>query len=1039
VSGTDLVDGGGVVRSLNSRTVPALVAARVAVAPEATAVVDEAGSLSYGELDRRANVVAARLVAAGVGAGDVVGVLLHRSAAMVVAWLGVLRAGAAYLPLDGSSPVARLRFMLDDAGVRLVVSDVDCVVDTGVETVMLDELSWDEVPAPRIVVAPEDLAYVIYTSGSTGEPKGVMIEHRNIANTVGWYVGAIGVQQGDRVGQTAAGSFDVASWEVWGNLAAGAELHIAPEAARRDPEELCRWVVEQKLRAVCLITPVALLAIQHGWLTASSLKVLMTGGENLYVAPPAGVAYRFVNLYGPTETAVIATYAAVVPGSAGTPPIGRTITNATAYVLDDTGTPVPVGTVGKLHIGGAGVGRGYLNRPELTAETFMSDPFNPGGRMYRTGDLARWRPDGLLEFAGRTDDQVKVRGYRIELGEVEARLRAHPSVAGAAVTVWEPEIGYARLVAYVTSVGDLDGADIRRWLGERLPEPMIPSVVVQVPALPLTAHQKIDRAALPDPTTLLARLAAASESDLDEARLAEDWQQACGVVPRTPADTLVGLGVGSLDLIALRARITDSGLAVPPGLLALTQTLRDQARLVAELRPTMPGWRAGQGTEEGFGSLAQEAIVFVAEVVGDSLAHQAQLVLTGSGTPDAALLERALRAVLHSQPALRNRWTMTPRGLVGAPADLADVRLGQHDVATSDVDDLVTELVARPIHHDDFPLMGWDLIRHPGGSVLVQRAHHLVHDGWSVGVFLGQLQDAYRCFAEGAEWRPATSVVSYFDWAAGQRGWVTGLDGDAARTFWRWQLTALPADRPLETLFAEPAEIRSTTRVQALGGPRSALLDRVAARLGVTPFALLLATFRRLVSEHRGAEQHLIGSGFANRDVETKDVVGLFANVLPLVRAADAGETAAEAVRAEMAVLGEARRHQRMPTPEVLRLAEPGAAAPVDRLYPIVFTQHDAPLPALSFGDWQPECEERDNGHGRNELNVLVLNRGRQHARSSGHRGAGAYTLRWEHDRTRYPTHVVTDLQHRFVRLLDHACAHPDQPWPQEVSDVRVQ
>jgi hypothetical protein len=565
-------------------------------------------------------------------------------------------------------------------------------------------------------------------------------------------------------------------------------------------------------------------------------------------------------------------------------------------------------------------------------------------------------------------------------------------------------------------------------------------VVVQVPALPLTAHQKIDRAALPDPTTLLARLAeqtAAPESDPDEARLAEDWRQACGAVARTPADTLVGLGVASLDLIALRARLTERGLAVPPGLLTLTQTLRDQARLVAELRPTMPGWRPGRGAEEGFGSLAQEAIVLDEEITGGSRTHQ--VVLSGPGTPDASMMERALRAVLHSQPALRNRWRMTPRGLVGTPEDLADVRLGQHEAATSDVDALVAVLAARPIRHDDFPLMGWDLIRHPGGSVLVQRAHCMVHDGWSVGVFLGQLQDAYRCFAQGIEWRPATSAVSYFDWAAGQRGWVAGLDGDAARTFWRWQLTALPADRPPETLFAEPAEIRSATREQALGGPRSALLDRVAARLGVTPFAVLLATFRRLVSEYRGAEQQVIGSGFANRDVETKDVVGLFANVLPLVRSSELGETAADAVRAEMAVLGEAGRHQRMPTPEVLRLAEPGAAAPVDRQYPIVFSQHDAPMPELRFGDWEPRCEERDNGHAESELNVAVFNQARQHARSAGQRGAGAYTLRWEHDRTRYPMHVVTELQRRFVRLLDHACAHPDQPWPQEVSDVRVQ
>jgi hypothetical protein len=445
---------------------------------------------------------------------------------------------------------------------------------------------------------------------------------------------------------------------------------------------------------------------------------------------------------------------------------------------------------------------------------------------------------------------------------------------------------------------------------------------------------------------------------------------------------------------------------------------------VAESGPATAGG-AGHGAREGVGSLTQEAIVRAEEVTGDSLAHQAQLVLAGPGTPDATLLARALRAVVAGQPALCCRWRPTPRGLVGTPADLADVTLlGQHDVASSDVDALVADLVARPIRYDDFPLLAWDLIRHPGGSVLVQRAHHLVHDGWSVGVFLGQVQDAYCRFARGDEWRPAESAVTYFDWAAQQRRWVAGPDGVATGLFWRRKL-------PADPLFAVSAELRSTMRAQPLGGPRSVLLERVAARLGVTPFAFLLATFRRLVSEHRGADQHVIGSGFANRGVETTDVVGRFAHVLPLVRSAEAGETAAAAVRAEMAVVGEAGRHQRMP--DVLRLAGPGLR------YPIVFSQYDSPMPELRFGDWRPEFRDCGNGHAGNELNVVVLNRSLQHARSSGHRGAGAYTLRWEHDLTRYPEHVATDLQQRFIRLLDHACAHPDQPWPQEVSDVRVQ
>ncbi len=371
--------------------------------------------------------------------------------------------------------------------------------------------------------------------------------------------------------------------------------------------------------------------------------------------------------------------------------------------------------------------------------------------------------------------------------------------------------------------------------------------------------------------------------------------------------------------------------------------------------------------------------------------------------PDAALLARALRAAVTGQPALCCRWELTPRGLVGTRVDLADrTLLARHDAASSDVDDLVAELVARPIRYDDFPLMALDLIRHPGGSVLVQRAHHLVFDGWSVGVFLGQVQDAYRHFARGDEWQPIESAVTYFDWAAQQRR----------------QLPAHSAG----PLFVAPAESRSTA--QPLGEPRSVLLERVAARLGVTPFAFLLAAFRRLVSECHGVDQQVIWSGFANRDVETADVVGRFAYVLPLVRSAAAGETAAAAVRAELALVGEAGRHQRMP--DLLR-------------YPILFSQCDSPMPEPRFGDWRPELRDCGDGHTGSELNVVVLNRSLQHARSSGHRGAGAYTLRWEHDLARYPEHVVTGLRQRYVRLLDHACAHPDQPWPQEVSDVRVQ
>lgn len=990
------------------KTLVALIEERVAMSPDAVAVVDDTTSLSYRELDRRAGVVAARL---GAVRGSVVGVLLDRSATMVAAWLGVMKAGAAYLPLDASHPAARLRFMLEDAQATRLLSGARHP-DLGVETLVLDgdDRSWAGagLGAAAAGGTPEDLAYVIYTSGSTGAPKGVMIEHRSIANTVRWYAGELGIGAGDRVGQTAAAGFDIASAEIWAGLVAGAAVHIAPEPSRKSPEDLCRWVRSALLDAVFLVTPVARLAMENRWLHESSLRVLTTGGERLPGAPPDGTPYRVVNMYGPTETAVIATSAPVACGAEGAPPIGTPIANTTAHVLDEAGLPVPVGVAGELYLGGAGVGRGYLGRPELTAERFVTDPFSPGGRLYRTGDVVRWRRDGRLEFVGRIDDQVKVRGFRIELGEVEAQLRAHPAVSDAAVTVWEPELGYPRLAGYVTGAGQLDGAEIRRWLGERLPEHMVPSAVVPLERLPLTPNQKLDRGALPDPDAALGRT---EITDPEEAALAEDWRAACGVVARAADDSLVVLGAGSLDLIALQARVAARrGLPVPPGLLTLSQTLREQARLVAG---PAPGHRDGGrplGAWEGDGSLGQEAVVFLEELTGSGMGYQYQMVLEGPGAPDLPLLEKALLSVVRSQAALSARWKLTPQGLTGARAHLESVPLARHEVASSEVDGLLAELVRRPLRYDDFPLAGWDLIRHPGGTVLLQREHHLVHDGWSVGVFLDLLQRAYR----GVE--PGHGAVTYFDWAREQRAWVAGLDGAAAKAYWRERLAGIAPPPPGS---AAPAEIRAEVSAQPLGDARSALLERTAARLGVTPFALLLAAFRRAVPGNQG----VIGSSFANRDAETRDLVGLFVNVVPLVRTPHPGESAGDAARAEMAVIGAAARHQRLPTPEILMLTENRV---YHELYSITFSQHDSPLPELRFGAWRPEVRELANGHGKTGLNVIVMNRGLQHARSSGRRAAGAYTLRWEHHPDRYPGHLVAELQRRFTRLLDHACAHPD-------------
>jgi Condensation domain/AMP-binding enzyme/AMP-binding enzyme C-terminal domain len=669
----------------------------------------------------------------------------------------------------------------------------------------------------------------------------------------------------------------------------------------------------------------------------------MTGGERLHFAPPADAPFRMVNLYGPTETAVIATYAEVPCGSQEQPPIGRPIANARAYVLDAGGEPVPVGAEGELYVGGAGVARGYLARPELTAQRFLDDPFRPGERMYRTGDLVRRRTDGQLDFLGRTDDQVKVRGYRIELGEIEAQLCAHPAVRNAAVTVWEPEPGFPRLIGYVSGDEALDGEDVRSWLAERLPAHMVPALVASLPELPLTSNSKIDRAALPDPGELLERMAADDALDSTrfagpgEAALAEDWRVACGVMARSSADTPLAIGASSLDLIALRARLSERlGIPVPGDALTVSQSLAEQARIIAELESAPAKAAEGISAEhasEGAGSLGQEAIVFLEEIAGSGMGYQYQMVLDGPGAPDVAVLKKALQAVMRAQSALTARWTVSLQGMMGTQQPYDEVELPQHTSDGTDLDGLIARLVDQPFAYDDFPLVGWDLIHHPVGTVLLQREHHLIHDGWAVGVFLSQLQDAYRAIEKGEEWHRPQPAVSYFDWARDQRDRASGPRGEAARAYWSEALVKVPEGRPHLpwTTRLEQAGADTHVNSQPFGEERSALLEQTAARLGATPFALLLAAFRRLVWEYQGTEETVIGSGFANRDVATRDLVGMFVNVLPLLRLRADGESSAEAVRAAITVLGEAARHQWLPTSEIVRLTAPGRSHPAGR------------------------------------------------------------------------------------------------------------
>jgi amino acid adenylation domain-containing protein len=466
--------------------------------------------VSYALMNEQASQVAQRLRRLGVGPEHLVGVCMRTSLQRLAAIVGIWKAGGGYVPLDPALPMKRLSFMIADAGLRVIVTDsasrgsLPHAGGPGAVRLLCPEDDPGRLPAADLAgthVLPRNVAYVIYTSGSTGQPKGVVVEHRNLLNFVQGMAERWGIGPGSTVLQFASVSFDASVLEMFPALLAGGQVVLAPGNILHSPGQLAD-VLRRERVSFTLLPPAVLDLLPAG--PYPDLKVLMTGGEEL----PAEVARRWmpqgprlVNAYGPTEATIVASCAELVPGTPLPPPIGRPTDNCQAYVLDGQLNPVPVGVTGELHIGGAGVARGYLNRPELTRERFVADPFRPGGRLYKTGDLARRRPDGTLVFAGRIDGQVKIRGLRVELGEVEAALVAHPAVAQAVVTVVTGPAGGRQLAAYLRPAGgaEIDSAGIRQHLARSLPGYMVPDHLIELAELPLTAHGKIDKAALPPP------------------------------------------------------------------------------------------------------------------------------------------------------------------------------------------------------------------------------------------------------------------------------------------------------------------------------------------------------------------------------------------------------------------------------------------------------------------------------------------------------------------------------------------------------------
>jgi len=491
-----------------------LVALQAHAVPDAVAIIGGDKKLTYGEMNARANHLANLLRSRGIKAEVPVALFLERSPELATAALAVLKAGGAYVPLDPSYPPARIAMLLEDSAAPVVLthSSVANKLPSGTwQTIVVDaeegELAEQPLVAPSVRSNAEDCAYVIFTSGSTGRPKGVQITHANLLNLVRWHQRAFNVTSADRAALQSSPGFDAAVWELWPYLTMGASVHVVDEAIRTAPDHLRDWMVAHGITISFVPTAVAECLVILPWPPKTDLRFLLTGADTLRRYPAAHLPFALVNNYGPTECTVVATSGEIPPDgeSKVLPSIGRAIDNAEIHIVDEHLNRVPDGTPGELLIGGAGVGRGYLNLPELTAQKFVPDHFNKaaGACLYRSGDLARILPDGQIAFMGRIDEQIKIRGYRIEPGEITAALDRHPAISSSYVAAYTGDSGEARLAAYIVPTSNVypNAAELRAFLGSCLPDYMVPSTFVKLTSVPASAHGKVDRAALPKPTS----------------------------------------------------------------------------------------------------------------------------------------------------------------------------------------------------------------------------------------------------------------------------------------------------------------------------------------------------------------------------------------------------------------------------------------------------------------------------------------------------------------------------------------------------------
>jgi len=971
---------------------------QVSRTPRAIAAVFEGVSLSYSELNVRANGLALRLRELGVGPDVIVGLCTERSLEMVVALVAILKAGGAYLPLDPRWPEERLAFVIGHAGASAIlvqgrwrsILPEQFSAAASALTLLLEEVanlsSGPDAGASSDMSAPDDLAYVMYTSGTTGQPKGVMITHRGIIRTV-VSPDYMSLCPDDAMLQYASLAFDASTFEIWGSLLSGGRLAIAPPG-RLEYGRLQRLIAGEGVTILWLTAAVFHHVVEHAPEALTGIRQLLTGGD--VILPDKVRRYlelpghgRLICAYGPTENTTFTSCCGFdEPEEVGeTMPIGYPINGTTVYIIDANGAQVTDGVSGEICTGGDGLARGYVNAPELTAERFLLDPFSDdaSARMYRTGDVGYRRPDGNFEFLGRVDRQVKIRGFRIEPAEIEIVLSNHPALKTCAVMAEQPENGDKILVAFVVprEADAVTVGQLRSWLAERLPDHMIPSLFVGLTELPLTPNGKVDYRALEscEETVDLNDADYVAPRDELEARVAEAWKELLGRDQVGALDNFFEIGGNSLLAMQVVSRLSvELALAVPLRWIFDEPTVERLARVISS-------FRASDGTSTAImkvdrnrpllASFGQQSLWMLQQILSDPATYNETLTYRISGLIDRDRVRRSLVAILNRHEVLRSTLLWRDDMLVQCVA--ADASLPWEDidlslVAEEDREAVLSErlsLEARRVFDLENEL-NWRVVwltLSDIDHVIELSFHHGIIDEWSMRLFARELQSLYLADGDATRAELPELCVQYADFAAWQRKLLSVASAEH-RAYWKEQLADLPP--PLDLAVNRAGPVRRSERgglcAFELAPSIVAGLRKIARINSTTAFSVGLATFAVWLHRHTGRADIAVAAPFANRaPPETQSLIGFFLNTLPIRMHLDGDGTFADFLSKVCRTLAEAIRHSDLPYEHITSMTGGSRAVGQHVLNQVMFILVEEGVPKLQLEDsvWCPTMVEK--------------------------------------------------------------------------------